>query len=216
LIPEEGDLAIGEGRRLSATVIFTDICSFSDRPSFTAEEQEMNLRVLNLYFTEMIRVLEDYGGTVEKNTGDGLMAYFEDHSDYTPEDNSTKRAVACALTMLATNLHLLAPVYRASDVSPIEFRVSVEHGPITIARLGAARRFSAHTAIGGAANFASKMLRHIGRDQIGIGGAARDRLPKHWRDNWTSLADASTGWVYRNTSNPYPLYFYNGRWSRLI
>jgi adenylate cyclase len=38
------------------------------------------LRVLNLYFSEMIKIAEEYGGTVEKNTGDGLMAYFEDNS----------------------------------------------------------------------------------------------------------------------------------------
>jgi class 3 adenylate cyclase len=36
--------------------------------------------VLNLHCSEMTRVAEEYGGTVEKNTGDDLMAYFEDNS----------------------------------------------------------------------------------------------------------------------------------------
>lgn len=216
VLPSDGDLAIGSGRQLPLTILFTDISGFSKRPSFTSSEQEMTLRVLNLYFTEMIRIIEDYGGTVEKNTGDGLMAYFEDHSDYESVENSTKRAVACALTMFVTNEHLLGPIYRASNVEPIEFRVSMEHGPVTIANLGAPRRFSSHAAIGSAANFASKMLRHVPAGQLGMGEAARERLPAIWKSTWTVLADVSTGWVHRNSNTPYPLYLYTGRWSRLL
>ena len=76
LFPDLEDLVIGTGRRLDATIMFTDICGFTGRTSLTAEQQEMLLRVLNLYFTEMIKIITDYGGTVEKNTGDGIMAYF--------------------------------------------------------------------------------------------------------------------------------------------
>lgn len=86
-------------------VLFLDISGFSKRPSETEEEQGMLLRVLNLFFTEMIKIAEEYGGTVEKNTGDGLMAYFEDGAGNPPE-RGAKRAVACALTMMAANEHL--------------------------------------------------------------------------------------------------------------
>src|SRR5260370_41133856 len=74
VIPDDDDLVIGTGRRLMLTVMFIDISKFSQRQSITANEQELMLRVLNLFFTEMIRIVEDYGGVVEKNTGDGLMA----------------------------------------------------------------------------------------------------------------------------------------------
>jgi class 3 adenylate cyclase len=216
VVPDDNDLVIGAGRRLPLTILFTDISGFSNRTSLTAEQQEMNLRVFNLYFTEMIRIVEDYGGTVEKNTGDGLMAYFEDASEYGEENNSTKRALACALTMFAANEHLLSPIYQASKVSPIEFRASIEHGTITIAKLGAPRRFNANVAIGNAANFASKMLALIKANQIGLGSAAQVRLPDTWRKSWTTLSDVSTGWVFNATTTPYPLYLYTGRWSKLI
>jgi len=121
VLPDDEDLVIGTGRRLSATVLFTDISGFSSRRSSTAEEQEMMLRVLNLYFTEMVRIVEDYGGKVEKNTGDGLMAYFEEGTQGSPEQNSTKRAVACTLTMVAANDLLISPILRASDVPPYSF-----------------------------------------------------------------------------------------------
>ena len=70
----------------------------------------MLLRVFDFFFTEMIRIAEDYGGTVEKNTGDGLMAYFEDGGGH--RESGAKRAVACALTMMDTTSWLINPVLR--------------------------------------------------------------------------------------------------------
>lgn len=212
VVPQDDDLAIGSGRRLPLTILFTDISGFSARRSWTEEEQANNLRMLNLYFTEMIRIIEDYGGTVEKNTGDGLMAYFEDSQEEYGADNSTKRALACALTMFAANEKLILPILKASDIAPIEFRVSIEHGPVTIARIGAPRRFSSNAAIGNAANFASKMLSHIKPNNVGLGHAAKARLPTAWQTDYCVLADVVTNWTFTSNSAPYPLYIYNGRW----
>jgi adenylate cyclase len=115
VVPSDEDLAIGEGRRLKMAVMFLDISSFSQRPSETEAEQDLLLRVLNLFFSEMIKIAEDYGGTVEKNTGDGLMAYFEDNGT----ESGTKRAIACGLTMMAANQHLIRPVLTATPVPEI-------------------------------------------------------------------------------------------------
>jgi adenylate cyclase len=216
VVPDDADLVIGTGRRINASVMFTDISSFSTRQSVTPDEQEMMLRVLNLYFTEMIRIVEDYGGSVEKNTGDGLMAYFEDGGRETSEENSAKRAVACSLTMYAANSLLIEPILRASGAVPITFRTSIEYGPITVARIGAPSRFNANVAIGNAANFAAKMLSLIKPGEIGLGATASAKLPETWRNLWVQLADVSTGWVYTGTALPYPLYLYTGRWARLV
>ena len=59
-------LIIGEGRRLAACVMFIDICGFSNRPMETAIEQELMLKILTLFFSEMIRIAEEHGGVVEK------------------------------------------------------------------------------------------------------------------------------------------------------
>lgn len=215
VVPDDSDLAIGAGRRIPLTILFLDISGFSRRPSITAAEQEMMLRVLNLFMTEMIRIIEDYGGCVEKNTGDGLMAYFEDDPGV-GGTNSTKKAVACALTMDATSHLLIAPILRASDVTPIQFRVSIEHGTVTIAKIGAPRRFNANVAIGNAANFAAKMLGNLTAGQIGLGSNAYSRLPAFWQQNWTVLSPVSTGWTFSGSGLPYPLYLYTGRWTRLV
>ncbi|MBI2346178.1 MAG: adenylate/guanylate cyclase domain-containing protein [Deltaproteobacteria bacterium] len=196
--------------------MFIDVSRFSSRPSATAYEQELMLRVLNLFFSEMIRIVEDHGGTVEKNTGDGLMAYFEDQSGGTSGANSTQRAVACAMTMNVANEHLISPVLRATSVSPLEFRITVDHGMVTIARIGGPQRFNANVAIGNTANFAAKMLDLVKPGDIALGAAARNRLPILWQLLWTDLAPISTGWVYTGTNTPYPLYLYTGRWAKLV
>ena len=215
VLPSDDDLVIGSGRRLEAAVMFIDIAGFSRRQSITTQEQEMMLRVLNLFMTEMIRVIEEYGGHVEKNTGDGLLAYFQERGSAS-EQNASKRAVACALTMQAANEFLIAPVLRASAVLPFDFRTTIEYGAVTVARIGPPQRFNANVAIGNVANFASKMLPLVGPSQIGIGATARARLPLFWQTNWTEDSGLETGWFYANSSLPYPLYLYTGRWARLI
>ncbi len=155
-------------------------------------------------------------GAVEKNTGDGLMAYFEEPSSATLGDTSAKRAVACALTMDATNELLIAPILRATGVLPLQFRTVMDYGSVTIARIGAPQRFNANVAIGNIANFASRMLALIGPNEIALGSSARSRLPSYWQTAWTTLSPVKTGWTYLNSQLPYPLYVYTGRWARLV
>ena len=213
VIPDDEDLVIGTGRRLNATVIFLDISNFSQRPSATAQEQELMLRVLNLFFTEMVRVVEDYGGHVEKNTGDGLMAYFT--NDQGSGTGSTQRAVACAITMDAINKQLISPIMCATGLDPIHYRTSMDTGVVTIARIGAPRRFNANVAIGNVANFAANMLRFIGPGDISLGANAQMSLPEDWKQ-WTERSAVATGWTHGDSPKPYPIYLYGGRWARLV
>lgn len=214
VVPEDESLSIGDGKRLSMAVMFIDICGFSSRGMETLEEQDLMLRILNLYFTEMIRIAEEYGGNVEKNTGDGLLVYFND-GEGTPPESGPKRSVACALTMFAATEHLINPIIIASNAKPIEFRVSIDYGTVTISRIGAPKRFNANAAIGTTANFASKMLRFAKAGEIVIGESAKVLLPIEWQIRWTTAMSEPTGWTYRRNNSPYILYRYTGRWSSL-
>jgi len=211
-VPGDEDLIIGDGRRLHLAIMFLDISGFSGRPSGSFEDQEMLLRILNLFFSEMIKIAEDYGGTVEKNTGDGFMAYFENDTSAT----ASKRALASALTMIAANDYLVKPILDATPTEEIRFRISIDYGPVTVARLGAAQRFNANVAIGATANFASKMLALAEPGEIVIGELAKEQLPSTWQLSYTELITTETGWIYTADDRPYSLYRYTGRWSRLI
>jgi class 3 adenylate cyclase len=212
-IPDTDSLVIGEGRRLTMAVLFLDVCKFSARLSNSEEEQNDILSTFNLFFTEMVRILEDYGGTVEKNTGDGLMAYFEDGGGDPPETGS-KRALAASLTMFRTSAQLLNPLLEKSAKQRVDFRVAIDYGPVTIAKLGAPRRFNSCVAIGTAANIAYKMLRFAGPNEIVIGDQLRQQLQyPPWILFEEKLPDNS-GWIYLHTGFAYPFHKYTGRWTR--
>jgi class 3 adenylate cyclase len=215
VVPDDNSLTLGDGRRLKMAIMFLDISGFSSRSMETAEEQDLTLRVLNLFFTELIRIAEEYGGNVEKNTGDGLMVYFKDNEG-TPLERGVKRGVACALTMFAATLSLINPILRATPTPEIQFRVSMDYGNVTIARLGPPRRFNSNVAVGTTANVASKLLTLASPGDIVLGELARNELPVVWQKHWTRLIPENTGWVYRSTGHHYPAYRYIGRWSRIV
>jgi len=211
VVPEDEDLIIGTGRRLDMAIMFLDLCSFSGRPSETLQEQEMLLRALNLFFSEMIKIAEDYGGVVEKNTGDGLMAYFNDNEGDPPADG-TKRAVAGALTMFYVTAQLINPILRNSKIEDFRFRIGIDYGSVSVAQIGAARRFGSLVAVGTSANVACKMLGVAGPDDLVIGENVFRHLPTQWQREWTTVKADSTGWIYRGSGAPYRYFSYTGRW----
>lgn len=206
VIPEDGELPIGVGRRLNATVLFLDICGFTDRPASTADEQETLLHMISLLFSELIRIVEDYGGTVEKNTGDGLMAYFTSYENVTAQN----RAIAAAMSMIEVSDCKIKPLVESFDLAPFEFRVCLDHGPITVAHVGAARRFRGMVAIGVTANIACKMLKSAGRNQILVGADVVPGLTEE-RIGWLTLHSDKTGFM-TGDGKPYCFYEYTGRW----
>lgn len=210
VIPGAEDIPIYDGRRLDATVMFLDISSFSQRPGWTIQEQEQLLRTLSLFFTEMVRIVDDFGGEVEKNTGDGLMAYFVKG----PQDTVSvqQRAVSAALTMFYAAQNFINPILERSGIDPIRFRVCMDHGPITVAKVGLPKGFNGIVAIGTTANIASKMLASADPDSILIGHKVMEGLPKVWCDEWVRFKTADTGWFYRDTGASYSYWEYIGRW----
>jgi len=117
-IPSEEDLTIGTGKHMKMAVLFLDICASTARAGDTPETQQDELKAMAVFFDTMIRIIEDLGGTVEKNTGDGLMAYFED-ADY--PDNGSTRAVSAALHMMRANQHLISPRLTQIGIKPFSF-----------------------------------------------------------------------------------------------
>lgn len=209
VVPMVDDLAIHDGRQVEATVMFLDICGFSQRPSWSAAEQQGLLDVLSLFFTEMIRIIEDHGGTVEKNTGDGLMAYFTQGADGVP---APQKGIAAALTMFGAREALINPILSNTGTAPLDFRICLDHGPVTIARVGVARGFNGVVAIGATANVASKMLAKAGPNTILIGSQMLVGLPDVWRIQFVRLETTETGWIHRGTGQPYAFWKYFGRW----
>lgn len=210
VVPGDEDLVLGTGRVLRLSVLFLDISGFSARASSTPEQQHNELQVLNLFLSEMVRVAIDYGGTIEKNTGDGLMAYFEDEPGSVVM--AGQRAVAAALTMMFANETVIGPILTEMGLDPVRFRIGIDVGTVTIARLGVARSFNANVAIGVTANIASKILVRAGPGEIVVGEEVLGDLPSSWHQYVVPHGDS--GFVYLPSNQPYPLYRYTGEWTR--
>jgi adenylate cyclase len=211
-LPSDDSLTIGEARRFSAAVLFIDVCGFSGRSLEGDQEQDRTFKALALFFAEMARICEDYGGGVEKNTGDGLMAWFRDN-DGSPPEKASKRAVAAALTMMEVNGGPLATLYREMQVEPFSIRITIDKGMITVGNMGLPRGFRANVAVGSTANFASKLLKLAKADEIVIGDTVKKELPEGWQA-FTVPVTESTGWTYVQTQLPYLAHRYTGRWKR--
>lgn len=83
-----------EPERKLVTVIFTDIRGFSNLTDSIEPEEAFS--VLNHYLAEMIKIVHDHDGTLNKITGDGLLIFF---GDPVPVSDHAERAVRMAAAM---------------------------------------------------------------------------------------------------------------------
>ena len=79
--------------------------------------------------------------------------------------------------------HFINPIIQNSGLEEIDFRICMDFGWITIARLGAAQRFNHIVAVGSVANRTSKMLGHAHPNDILVGDAMLEGLPAPWLEN---------------------------------
>jgi adenylate cyclase len=78
--------SLSQGQRLLAAIMITDAVGFSTRMSV---DEETTLRLIDRDLTLIGDICRDFGGTVLKSTGDGLLMYFL----------SAVEAVSCGLEM---------------------------------------------------------------------------------------------------------------------
>jgi adenylate cyclase len=199
VVPDTEDLTIGDARRLkTVSVLFLDICKFSTIDSGDDAQQDLVFMTLSLFMTEMLHIVRDHQGHFEKNTGDGLMAYFDG-----PEAESTQRAVDAAVTMHCYNDQVISPKLLASGLPAIKFRVGIETGLVTIARIGVRGDHNSLVAVGNTPNIACKLMTLIEDGGIVLGNSARSRLPESWK-NQTVPGGPLPGFIIRGTQTPYP------------
>lgn len=208
-VPDSGTMPIGTGKRMKATILFLDICGFSDLPSEEPDEQGSILQSISLLFSEFIRIIEDFGGTVEKNTGDGLMAYFSGSPDFNWQHEV--RALVASLYMLKASEQDIQPIFELSQVPPLPIRITLNTGNITIAEVGAKGRFRGIVAVGTAANVASKMLKVAKKGDLLVGWNVVPNLPPELARH-LNLHSYSDQFTFRSSGLPYPYFTFSGRY----
>jgi adenylate cyclase len=197
VVPDHDDLTIGDARRLNMAILYLDICDFSKMNSETLAEQERVLNVLNLFMAEMLGVVRAYGGDFEKNTGDGLMAYFAGKAA-----ECAQNAVDAAITMHCYNDRVISPGLTANNLPHIRFRVGIDTGPVTVGNVGVRGDHRSLVAIGNTANVACKAMSLLPQGGIVLGHRARHSLSCNLQNETVALGQISD-YFLEGTTSPY-------------
>lgn len=152
------------GINQTITVLFADIRGFTAYSE--NEKPEKVVRLLNLYFSAMSELIFAHGGTLDKYTGDGLMALFGAPTA-TPDD--AKNALRAAVAM-QKRLETLNRELEAEGFNQIAVGVGLHTGEAIIGYIGSEQR-SEYTAIGDTVNLASRLESSAAGGQILISEA---------------------------------------------
>lgn len=148
----EKDVAISTERK-KLTVFFSDIKDFTATTERMQPEELTAL--LNEYFTEMSRIAEAHGATIDKFIGDAIVAFFGDPTTQgTTED--ARACVRMALDMQA-RLDQLENQWRDKGLEhPFRARMGINTGYCNVGNFGSDARMD-YTIIGAEANLAARL-----------------------------------------------------------
>lgn len=148
----ERDVEISTERK-KLTVFFSDIKDFTATTERLQPEELTE--ILNEYFTEMSKIAEAHGATIDKFIGDAIVAFFGD-----PETKGTAEdARACVLMALEmqTRLTELEKVWRSRGLEhPFRARMGINTGYCNVGNFGSEERMD-YTIIGAEANLAARL-----------------------------------------------------------
>jgi len=149
-----------EPKEVQATMLFSDIAGFTPLTE-RMPPREVTM-MLNEYFSKMTDIIFEFGGTLDKYMGDGLMAVFGAPVE---KDDDAERAVQAALKMREEFLKLR----EAEDTSvTFDMRLGLNSGSVLAGNIGSPRRMD-YTVIGDAVNIAARLETAAGPNQILIG-----------------------------------------------
>jgi len=144
---DEGETQ-SKNRRQEVTVLFADMVAFTSFSESTPTEEVVD--ILNQHFEVFHRIIDYYGGHVDKYIGDAVMAVF----NHPHEDAQHARHAAKAGLAMAKACSRLGILRQSGE--PIAFRIGINSGPAIVGSIGAAERLE-YTVIGNAVNIASRM-----------------------------------------------------------
>lgn len=150
-LEEDPESAKIGGDSKDVTIIFTDIKGFT---AFSEKHtpQEVVAR-LNEYLGEMVRVIEEYDGYVDKFIGDGIMAYW---GAPLAQADHAKLAIACVLEM-KKSMEVLCVKWHAEGVEPFAIRAGIQSGEVVAGNVGLRGKKMEYTVIGDTVNQAARL-----------------------------------------------------------
>ena len=156
LSPQLADLIVAGGaddplvsHRREISVVFIDLRGFTAFAETT--EPEMVMHALREYHAAMGRRVDQFGGTLERFTGDGMMVFF---NDPVPIADPAKRAVEMAMAM-RNDARRLSESWQRKGFA-LEAGIGIALGFATLGAIGFEQRID-YGAIGTVTNLAARL-----------------------------------------------------------
>ncbi|MGZ9223894.1 MAG: adenylate/guanylate cyclase domain-containing protein, partial [Anaerolineales bacterium] len=135
--------AANQARRKLVTVLFGDVSGFTAFSEHMDAEDVANL--VNNLWIQADRIIQEYGGHIDKHIGDEVMALW---GTETGREDDAERAVRAALKMQETFKDGVGSL-------PIGLKVGINSGQVLLSAVGTQGEF---TAIGDTVNTASRLV----------------------------------------------------------
>jgi class 3 adenylate cyclase len=132
LVADLSVLGIGAAKRMNAAIMFFDFENFTAVTSHISPEQI--LMILNVATTTVMKIVREWKGTVEKHTGDGVMAIMG--TETPDQDRIAREAIEAAHTIKYLMRTDVIPQLVAQGLPPLNFRIGIEMGELLISRIG--------------------------------------------------------------------------------
>jgi class 3 adenylate cyclase len=163
LSPQLAELVVGDenllqSHRREIVVVFCDLRNFT--PFAEASEPEEVMGVLAEYHRAIGSLVHEYEATLERFTGDGIMAFF---NDPVLQDDAAERAVRMSIGIRDAVKCLAAQWLRKGH--DLALGIGIAQGFATLGRIGFESRFD-YSAIGSVTNLSARLCGDAGPWQV--------------------------------------------------
>ncbi len=158
IVSQSEEIQLG-GTRRPVVIFFSDIRDFTGMSEEMAPDDIATL--LTEYFTEMVEVIFEHGGTLDKFMGDAIMALWG--APLTRNDDAD-RAMRAAIEMQEV-LGRLNHKWAQDGRQQMEIGIGINFGEVFAGNIGSDRRLE-YTVIGDAVNTAARLCSKAGPGEI--------------------------------------------------
>jgi adenylate cyclase len=159
VIAEQQDAGKLPSQKQPVVIFFSDIRGFTPMSENMSPDDIATL--LTEYFTEMVEIVFEHSGTLDKFMGDAIMALWGApivHAD------DADRAMQCALDQLDI-LEKMNAKWKEQGRPPVAIGIGINFGEVFAGNIGSDRRLE-YTVIGDAVNTASRLCSSAGLNEI--------------------------------------------------
>ncbi len=206
--PAFAGLALNERGHCEAAVAFLDLRAFTARTFWDSPDEVVQLA--RAVLTQVVEVVDDFGGHVLGLRGDGVFACFGGPDSRQPSVDAAAALGACAFALDATQ-NALNGVLELSGIAPVQLRAGADHGRLDFVRTGT-EGASEVNILGFSPNFAAKCEKAAKSWEVVVG----EGLTRHIPDKTLLSEHEKSPKRYEHHGQVRPYAFHNFRWRALL